>query len=141
MKPIKSLKILIGTLLFTSLCAVLANPVKAHTNNKQIQNQASEHTTDGNNYLISQHQGHNKYKGELQLKFRDYEIGRVVGNAGGILSVVLEEGTSFNSSGDGYPGGDVLVIEDDGMYTIVGTAEPPWLMELEEDYGVRRIDF
>lgn len=91
--------------------------------------------------IISQLRGHNIYRGEPQLEWGDFLLGRVVGKSGDIMFIVLEDGTSFTASGDVCPGSDVLVIKNaDGRYSFVQAAESRWISVLQSKYGYKRLD-
>ena len=123
------------------LGSVFGNPVKAqlvHSVESSSENQLELSQPDS--ILISQLFGHELYKGEPQIEWGNLMLGRVVGEAGSIMFVVLPDGTYFNDVGAGYPGYDVLVAQDEnGRYYIVDAAHSEWISVLESEYGWRRI--
>lgn len=127
---IKTSHILTGALLSLSLSAGLVAPAMAEPNNSEL--------------LISQLRGHETYRGGQQLNMSDFKLGTVAGKAGGIATVRLEDGTFFNGAivddlmvGSFYSGKDVLVIENNGRYAIVGMAHPMWITKLIKSYGLK----
>jgi hypothetical protein len=89
--------------------------------------------------LLSQLRGHDIYDNEPQMKWDNYSLGRVVGKSGGIMSILVEDGTSFQADGYVRPGSDVLVAQDEnGEYYLVSASHSEWISYLEEDYGVKR---
>jgi hypothetical protein len=95
-------------------------------------------------FTIAQLRGHNTYIGEAQLNPSQYVYGRVRGAAGNIISVELEDGTTMQVKNginhmESYgvrPGDDVILSREDDDYTFIGTAEPAWILTLQDDYGL-----
>lgn len=121
---------LIGTLVFFALAPIAANRVMAEPVSDSPANEPIH---------VSQLLGHDDYPGAPEKTLADYQVGTVVGKAGEITSVRLEDGTIFQSPMPSVMGNqtgfDVLVVEEDGEYEIVGSAHPMWITELEQDYG------
>jgi len=118
------------------LSLVSLSSVKAETKDTSIS--PSENSSD---LIISQLRGHNIYMGEPQLEWGDYLLGRVVGKSGGIMFILLEDGTSFTASGGICPGSDVLVLKNaDGRYSFVQGAESQWISVLKSKYGYKMLD-
>ncbi|PSF31328.1 hypothetical protein C7H19_22805 [Aphanothece hegewaldii CCALA 016] len=115
---------LTGAVLFIALTAVTASPAKAET--------------DPNSTLISQLRGHNTYLKEEQLILSDYEIGRVRGAVGGILSVEFFEPVTVGNRtirrtqvvGGAQPGDDVIFKVEDDKLVFVSAAKPTWISRL-----------
>lgn len=115
---------LTGAALFVALSAIISNPAKAET--------------DPNSTLISQLRGHNTYLKEEQLVLSDYEIGRVRGAAGGILSVEFLEPVTVGDRtirrtqvvGVALPGDDVIFKVEDDKLVFVSAAKPTWISRL-----------
>lgn len=137
----KTSHLLTGILVFSSLTVAGVGSAMADTidlNNAQ--------TSD---FTISQLRGHQTYKGLPQMKMSDYIIGTVVGQAGGIVTILLPDGTSFNTTMTDslnpgvynyYGGMDVRVQEVDGAYVLVGLARPTWITKLEGYKEVEEVD-
>jgi hypothetical protein len=129
---------LTGLLLLASLSVIATAPAIAAPAQEQVNNPESE-------TLIAQLLGHNTYQeGGEQLNLSDYTLGHVRGRSGNYLSIELmdmsgteikEEGGRVIMAGSAQPGDDVLLIENDGEYEFVGTAEPTWITKLQKDYG------
>ena len=99
----------------------------------------ADHSSD--EILISQLRGHNTYDGRPQIRWDDddYSVGTVVGASGGLLSIVVEDGTLLQAEGDVRLGSNVLVAPDEnGNYYLVMASESEWILPLEQDYGVTR---
>ncbi|GFE70677.1 hypothetical protein [Chroococcus sp. FPU101] len=115
---------LTGAALFVALSAVISNPAKAET--------------DPNSTLISQLRGHNTYLKEEQLVLSDYELGRVRGASGGILSVEFFEPVTVGDRtirrtqvvGAALPGDDVIFKVEDDKLVFVSAAKPTWISRL-----------
>lgn len=96
-----------------------------------------EHNSE--DILLSQLRGHDTYDGKPQMQWQDYSLGKVVGKSGGIMSILVEDGTSFQADGYVRPGSDVLVGKDEnGEYYLVSAAESEWISILRSDYGWKR---
>jgi hypothetical protein len=122
---LKTIKILVGTSLAVSLATAIATPAKANPETNEPQ-------------VISQLLGHDRYKDEPQMNGDDYLMGRVVGRAGTMVSVLLDDGTLFSTSSTVAPGNNVLVSTNEkGNYFIVDAAHPTWIYKLVEDYNVK----
>lgn len=115
---------LTGAVLFLALTAVTSSPAKAET--------------DLNPEIISQLRGHNTYLKEEQLVLSDYEVGRVRGASGGILSVEFLEPVTVGDRtirqtqvvGGAQPGDDVIFKVEDNNLIFVGQAKPAWISRL-----------
>jgi len=119
------------------LSLVSFSSVKAQT--KETTSASS--TENSSELMISQLRGHNTYMGEPQLEWGDYSLGRVVGKSGGIIFILVEDGTSFTASGSVSPGSDVLVLKNaDGRYSFVQGAQAEWISILKSKYGYNRLD-
>ena len=95
--------------------------------------------TDSEEIVISQLRGHNTYDGGSQMQWNDYSLGKVVGKSGGWMSILVEDGTSFQAQGSVRPGSDVLVAKDEnGEYYLVSAAESEWISILQSEYGWKR---
>ncbi len=128
----KTSHLLTGILVFSSLTVAGVNSAMADTvdlNNPQ-----------SSDFTISQLRGHKTFMGQPQLKMSDYIIGRVVGQAGGIVTILLPDGTVFNTAMTDslnpgvynyYGGMDVRVQEIDDSYVLVGLAHPTWITRIE----------
>ena len=145
----KKLRVLTGTTLLLSLSLACANAVRANPTTEDSQSQVSGLETNGA-ILLSQLRGHDVYDKNPQMQWSDYKIGTVKGQAGNVISVLLDDGTkfttripSFYSVGNSIkvvqPGDQVLVVEENGIYRVAGPVHPSWLLILEEKYKVRRL--
>lgn len=117
------------------LSLISLSTVKAETKEATT---ASENSPE---LMISQLRGHNTYMGESQIEWGNYSLGRVVGKSGGIIFILLEDGTSFTAAGDVRPGSNVLVVKNDyGRYSLVQASEAEWISILKSKYGYKRLD-
>lgn len=129
--------------MFSSLgLGVLLSLVSFSSVRAQTKETTSASSTENSSELmISQLRGHNTYMGEPQLEWGDYSLGRVVGKSGGIIFILVEDGTSFTASGSVSPGSDVLVVKNaDGRYSFVQGAQAEWISILKSKYGYKRLD-
>ena len=126
--------------IFSSLIAIsLGLSLGSSTISPSHASELTDHTSD--EILISQLRGHNTYDGRPQIRWDDddYSVGTVVGGSGGLLSIVVEDGTLLQAEGDIRLGSNVLVAPDEnGDYFLVKASESEWILPLEQDYGVKR---
>ncbi|MGB5634373.1 MAG: hypothetical protein WBM44_08490 [Waterburya sp.] len=121
-------KVLGGTLLFLLLQVISVNSVKANPT----------HEIPDEPIYLSQARGHEAYKGEPQMSWDDYEIGKIVAKYEGTVSVLTEDGTVIRvrpASSVGSTGDNVLIVEEDGKKVVVGSTHPAWLGTLIEEYN------
>lgn len=136
----KTINLLVANLGLTLLASSwLASPVKANLIPETKSESLEELQFDFRESLLSQLLGHDVYKGDPQIEWNGYMLGRVVAKVGNILFVKLPDGSHFQDTGSARPGNDVLVEEVDGKYYVVQTAHSAWISHLEADYGWRRI--
>ncbi|ACK68873.1 conserved hypothetical protein [Gloeothece citriformis PCC 7424] len=107
--------------------------------------------------LISQLRGHDEYTGEADFEASRYNIGRVRGITGNILSIELFEpvvigdreiksinvtatqtvarqmtsGQVYNDIGYPLPGDDVGLVYEDDQWQIIGRYHPYWVTRLD----------
>jgi hypothetical protein len=115
---------LTGAVFLLALTALTSSPAQAETDSSAL--------------LISQLRGHETWQKEEQLNLSDYEIGRVRGAVGGILSVEFFEPVEIDGRtirrtqvvGAAQPGDDVIFRVEDGKLLFVGQAQPYWISRL-----------
>ncbi|MGK7876025.1 MAG: hypothetical protein AB4426_22815 [Xenococcaceae cyanobacterium] len=136
---VKTSHTLASMLLLLSLGAVSVAPAIAEPTNEQTQPQLSEATVD-EPILLSQLLGHEEFLGEPWMNLpRGYKLGTIVGKSGNVISVVLQDGTSFDQEvafypSNGYHANDVVVLKEGGEYKVINTAHPMWITQLIQDY-------
>ncbi len=129
--------------MFSSLgLGVLLSLVSFSSVKAQTQDTPSASTSENSSELIiSQLRGHNTHMGEPQIEWEEYLLGRVVGKSGGIIFILLEDGTSFTASGSVAPSSNVLVVKNaNGRYSFVQASEAEWISILKSKYGYKRLD-
>jgi hypothetical protein len=138
----KNINLLTGLGLTLLLSSLVASPVKASVTLETKSESLEQINTHEQNHLISQLFGHDLYEGKPQIEWNGYLLGKVVCRAGSIVSIILPDGTHFNTAlSEVRPNGfNVLVEEADGRYEIVRVAHPRWISILESDYGWRRVE-
>jgi hypothetical protein len=129
----KTAKKITGMLLFLSVSAVSVAPAIAETTSEANQT-----------FTISQLEGHDTYNKEPQMDMSKYILGTVVGQAGDLVSVKLSDGKVFQApfydpSNPYVVGSNVLVMEENGVYSVVGLAHPAWITPLVDNYGLKLI--
>ena len=134
---IKNINLLSNLLLLSVFSIISTNVAQANRlETKELQLQlSSEFPVEQEQYLISQSLGHNEYKGEPQMSWRDYQTGTVVGKNGSVISVVGDDGRLIHGGLVGEVGDTVLLVEENGKTVVLEAAHPAWVGKLQEDSG------